>query len=156
VPALLLSGTGLFLARSLRDPRERGRAAGLFCLSGAVGCVVLGVGWARAGFGPQQAFESRYTVFAIPLICSILLYCDLGSNRGLAEFIRMSTFMYACILLPLNSTVGKQRGEFMHAILRNFERDMVHGVSAPELARRHGKFIFLSDREPELTRLLLE
>jgi hypothetical protein len=156
VPALLLAGAGLLLARSLRDPRERGRAAGLICLLGAVGCVVLGVGWARAGFGPQQAFESRYSVFSIPLICSILLYWDLGSNRGPAEFIMMSIFSYLCLLLPLNDMSGKQRGEYMHAVLHNFERDLRHGASAPELARRHGKFIFASNREQELSRLFLE
>jgi hypothetical protein len=156
VPALLLAFAGLLLARSIRDPRERRRAAGLVCLLGAVGCVVLGVGWARAGLGPQQAFEGRYSVFAIPMICAIFLYSQICSNRGINELIQMSIFIFACFIFPMNMLSGKDRGRATHAVMRHFEHDMVHGVSPLELARRHGKFIFMSDNEQELSRLLLD
>jgi hypothetical protein len=156
VAALLLAGTGLLLARGLGVPRERRRAAGLLLLMCATGCVVLAVGWTRAGLGPQQAFASRYCVLSIPILCTIFLSAILYSHRKLGKSLQISLFLLSCLMLPLNTRNGKTWGEYIGGFMRRFERDLRRGVPAPELARRHGRFIYVAGQEPFLSRTFLE
>src|SRR5262249_51954474 len=88
---LALCGVSAWLAviAWLTCRAERLRAAGLLLLLAAQGVMALGVGWGRAGMGPEAGFSSRYVTLTAPLLCCVYLLWILYGRPRTCRYVQI-------------------------------------------------------------------
>ena len=130
----LVSGlTGALLARVCwREPRERGRAAGLLLFLGAMAALALAIGTRRNGFEP------RYVLLAVPAWCCMYFAWSVYGSPRHERAARALFLALAGVVVWPNTRLGESYGQELRSHLAAFERDMAAGVPMHELIHRYG------------------
>jgi hypothetical protein len=136
---LLLTAVRLFVAFR-RDRGGRLRSLGLLLFLSSFVCLAVGIGWGRAGFGLEYAFESRYVALATPAVCAAYLAWEhLGKTAG--RVIQTALCSVACLLFVPNVDSGLQPARALHSHVVDFEHDVLAGIPRPELVARYHRLI---------------
>ena len=123
------------LLRACRRGEGRCGAAGFLAFLAGMAILVAGVGWGRAGFGPEQGFEWRYVTLSAPLLCWLYLAWEAYGPRSLGEFLPACLFTAVCILFWPNLQSGRDIGGGLRQLVGGLEHDASAGVPASVLAR---------------------
>ncbi len=133
---LLISGARL-IAVGTRQPGVRVQTIGFSLCLGAFLVLALGLGHARAGFGEYAGLTPHYVIFAAPGLCLAYLIWGIPAPTRAGRWVQGCLCVLTLALLPVNTTVGLQKGRFSRKDTRGFERDMLGGLSASGLADRY-------------------
>jgi hypothetical protein len=135
----LLTAAGLLVVVR-RNRGGRLRALGLLLFLSSVGCLALGIGWGRAGFGIEYAFESRYVSLATLTLCAAYLAWEhVGKTAGRVG--QTALCAMACLLFLPNVDSGLQPARALHGQTVDFEHDVLAGTPRLELAARYHRLI---------------
>ena len=148
---LLLVGI-VCLATSLfrRSSAERECALGLsFYLIGCL-AILLVAGYSRATLGPAYLFGSRYAIASVPTLLCLYFVWEFCGPAALKAPGRMVLFSLALSTLSLNWWIGLD--EFASRSEEHFksERDVLAGVSIPEIVSRYWNTIYYSEDKLEV------
>lgn len=146
--ALIGSSALIVIWAALFGPVEgRPRALGLLCALAAMGSLVLGMGWGRAGSGEFVGLEPRYATLIAPLWLAAFFAWDLHSIPAVRRVLLTSLFAVNLVLLWPETRLGLDAGREKAAKAARFVRDVREGVPLHRLARRHTPFLFPSQDE---------
>jgi hypothetical protein len=157
VGGLLGATVLLIVANWLKRPGERLRALGLLLFLGAMVSLALAVGWGRSGLGPKQAFLSRYTTSAVPLLIAVYFAWELYGGRVSRPFVQASLLAMACIVLWPNAQLAEAQAHLRRRVVKRFEHDLQSRMRACDLVDRYqGCWPLLPDpKEQSLAQLLM-
>jgi hypothetical protein len=142
VLALALATAALLFVHIFRRDGERPRALrlGLF-LVGMVG-LAGGIGWARVALFWGAPFESRYVTLSVPFLCAIYFSWELAPQRRVGQFVQMTLFLIAALLLIRNREYGYHEAAEAYADRQAVLKDIRSGTPRLEIARRHCGFLY--------------
>ncbi len=142
--ALALIGASMLIAAraALFGPAEgRPRALGLLLAFAAMGSLILGLGWGRAGAGDLAGLEARYATLVAPLWLAIFFAWDLHSPPAIRRVLLTSVFALNLVLLWPETHLGIEAGRDRAALAAQFASDVRDGVPLHRLIRRHTPFL---------------
>jgi hypothetical protein len=138
---LALVSTGLLARVWYQKPWERARALGLFMFLGTTGCLAVGIGVARSGFGPGAGYETRYVPLAMPVLWGLFFIWELYGARVGRLVVGACLLIPLLLLWPLNVMELIQYGARHRKKLDAVEGEVRAGKSAVEVVTRYGKFL---------------
>ncbi len=140
---VLIGSSALVAARAgLVGPAEGlPRALGLLCAFAAMGSLVLGLGWGRAGSGEVAGLEPRYATLVAPLWLAAFFAWDLYSSPAVRRVVLTSLFSLNLVLLWPETRAGIEAGGQQEARAEQFLRDVRDGLPLHRLVRRHTPFL---------------
>ena len=126
---------------------RRPRAIGLLFAFGALGSLVLGLAWGRAGTGVYAGLEPRYATLVVPVWLVVFFLWDLYTTPALRRIVLTGFFCLNLVLLWPETRVAIAYGRAKAASAARFERDVRDGVPLYLLTRRHTTFLHRSQDE---------
>jgi len=142
------------LYRVFRDrPEERVRAVGLLCFLGGVSSSALAIGIGRAYEGPRAGFMERYMTLGAPLLCLFYLQFTLYSSSAVKIHLQRALALLMCFLLLVNMPKGLRYATDYQLLMTSLKNDMQAGLSANDLAIRHGEDLGFAPTEVFAQRL---
>lgn len=135
-----------------RNEEQRWRAAAVLVTLATSAVLALGIGFGRAGDGPN-GFANRYVGLPIPLVCaSFLAWISFGPRavRPLVQGVLAIAMSAAVVLVNVES--GAEYGRQRRDVSARIERDVAAGTSVRTLATRYAHD--LDPEVPRLTRML--
>lgn len=142
VLSLFLLSVAALVLTWYRRPENRCRTLGLLFFLGALGSLILGLGWGRAGYGAGAGFALRYPVLASPILCGVYLAWVLVKSRPISSLVQFGLLLLACLTLPVNTMVGLSLAASRRQLGMEFERDARSGLPPSTLAERHAYWLF--------------
>jgi hypothetical protein len=130
----------------------RPRAVGLLFAFGALGSLVFGLAWGRAGTGVYAGLEPRYATLVVPVWLVVFFAWDLNTTPTLRRIVLAGLFCLNLVLLWPETRVALEYGRGKAETVARFERDVRNGVPLYLLARRHTSFLHRS--QDEVVRML--
>jgi hypothetical protein len=128
-------------AATLGPAEGRPRAVGLLCAFTALGSLVLGLGWGRAGSGELAGLEPRYVTIVAPLWLAVFFAWDVGSSPAVRRVVLTGLVATLSVLLWPNTRAGLEFGREHIRQARAFERDLRGGTSPYLLVKRYTPFL---------------
>jgi hypothetical protein len=125
----------------------RPRAIGLLCAFAALGSLVLGLAWGRAGTGVNAGLEPRYTTLVVPLWLLAFFAWDQFSARAVRRVVLTGLFALNLVLLWPETRVALAYGRAKAANAALFEQDVRDGLPLYLLTRLHTPFLHRSQDE---------
>ncbi|MCD4726153.1 MAG: hypothetical protein K8R46_00685 [Pirellulales bacterium] len=136
-----------------RQPRQRVRAAGLFCFLGGIVTLALAIGVGRAFEDPQAGFMHRYMTLAAPLLCLFYLQFTLYGSPAVRIHLQRAMAVLMCGLLLVNMPKGLRYAEDFRRLMTRLEADIRSGIPPADLAIRHGEALGFATEEVFALRL---
>ncbi|MEM7716653.1 MAG: hypothetical protein AAF349_24350, partial [Cyanobacteria bacterium P01_A01_bin.68] len=124
-----------------RKDVEKQRVLGISIFSLGVTALALGIGHGRAGLVPTVGLPMRYVTLAVVGFLSAFFIWELYGKPLHKKIFQRGLLILMCILLPWNTNMGVQWGNWYLAGMNKFEQDVVSGIPASELAKRHKDFL---------------
>jgi hypothetical protein len=150
VVVLALLSAALLVLVWCKQPLERPRAIGLLMFLGAMGCLALSIGIARAARDPHAGYAPRYVTLAVPILYCIYFIWELYGPPDARRLVQMSLFTVTCMLVPLSWQETVSRGESHGEEMAKVEEDITAGTSPSVLAERHAGFLYgVQDDDPK-------
>jgi hypothetical protein len=147
---LLFGLSGLVLVFSwISRPEERRRTQALLFFAAGLGCLALGVGWGRSGFGEEAALEPRYVTIAAPFLCGVYLIWSVQPGRA-AQVACGLLSLSLCAALPFNMNHGFNAGKVSCYRADMFLRDLRDEMGIMGLAKKYSEKGFLQIHRPAL------
>lgn len=140
--AFIVVSFGLVGFAILRRPVERERAIRLGLVLGAMVSLAIGMGWARASFGPFALFVPRYVTLATPFLCAAYLAWELIGRAQLRKLVQMAFLLCAAVLAMSNHEIGKRTAEVNFRVRSAFYKDVAAGLSLKVLVSRYYGFTY--------------
>jgi hypothetical protein len=138
VLALVLVSVACLLLVWRQQPSERLRASGLLLFLVALVCLALGLGWGRAGLGPDSGFASRYQTLAVPLLVCIYFTWATYGPPAVSRLVQLGLFGLMCVSYALTASPALAWGRAIRAQQDAFQRDLAARVPLSVLADCHG------------------
>jgi hypothetical protein len=137
--AVILAVCFVCLVCQVRNRRifDDARILGLAAYMASCLAVAATVGIGRYAWGEPTIFNSRYVTAAVPPLLGAYFVWEFCGPRRLVPLGRMVLFSIVCGFLSLNYERGKDRGQKLHDLALDFEKDRSAGMSIPELVSRH-------------------
>ena len=126
---------------------ERPRALGILAAFAAQGCLVLALGWGRAGSGEFAGFESRYVTLICPIWIAVFFTWDLYASMVWRRVVLNTLVSAYLILLWPTTQKAIDVGRALSEQANQFVSDIRAGEPIYRLARRHTPFIYPSQDE---------
>jgi hypothetical protein len=154
--AAVLVPAGLLVLRGLRRPgaaRRPALALGLF-LAGVV-ATAGAVAYGRAALVPTEGLADRYVIVTVPALIGAWFVAQRLGGNGVRRLVQGLVLAGAVLLLPVNWQRGYEWRDWYVGEMRSVERDLDAGVTAEELADRHGDFLMHWDHDELVRRIEL-
>jgi hypothetical protein len=154
--AAVLGPVALVLLRAVGRPgpeRRPALAIGLF-LAGIV-ATAGAIAYGRAALVPTEGLADRYVITTVPVLVASWLAVQRFGPPGVRRAVQLLVVVAAFALLPLNWRQGHDWRDWYVGEMRAVEREIDQGVTAEELARRHGEFLMHWDEEELVARIEL-
>ena len=152
--AAVLGPAVVVLLRAVRRPgaeRRPALAIGLF-LAGIV-ATAGAIAYGRAALVPTEGLADRYVITTVPVLVAGWLAVQRFGPLGVRRAVQLLVVVAALALLPLNWRQGYDWRDWYVGEMRAVEREIDQGVTAQELARRHGEFLMHWNEEELVARI---
>jgi hypothetical protein len=154
--AVMLGLTALtlvFLGRAWAfRPGERPRIFGLAAFLVTILALGAAVGWGRGWAGDQAGFQDRYITMATPLVCWLAFACRLYAPTAIGRQAPNALFAALCVFVWPNTQAGLERGREGLERARALSSDLIAGVPAYQIVRRHTPY--LNTSQDDILRLM--
>lgn len=141
--AIVLVGSLALIVELLRgDPTRRGRLIALCLFQGSMIGWILGVGWGRSCFGPEEGFEDRLVTPAAMTLCPLFFIVELCGPIRARRWITGGLVGLILGLLPLNMANGHKDAHGMFGLLGAAEHDLEKGMSLWHFMKTYAPHIF--------------
>ncbi len=150
VPAVVL------LVRAVRRPGpDRRPALALGLLIGGMAATAGAVAYGRAALVPTEGLADRYVIITVPAVVAAWFVVQRFGAAGVRRLVQGLVLVGAVVLLPVNWQQGYEWRDWYVGEMRAVERDLDAGVTAEELADRHGEFLMHWDQGELVRRIEL-
>jgi hypothetical protein len=139
--ALILLATASLIRAWLARPVERGRILGLLAFEAAVICLAFGIGWGRAGVGPDIGLSVRYTSLSVLLLCCLYFVFLLYSPPWLGSAVPAALAMVLAVTWWPSTREGLTYGRNLRTNFADFEDAVNAGVPPFVLADHYSRSI---------------
>jgi hypothetical protein len=140
VGGILVFSVGTLLVTWWRQPLERVRCAGLLLFLASLVSLALAIGWGRGGISSaanHQGFSYRYSMLAVPLLCSVFFLGEISGRAAVARFVQMALFTCLGALVVPNTQAALFFAQFKVANVKAVEVDLQPTYTSKQLARKH-------------------
>jgi len=135
VISLVIMTLGRLVKILRRDPAERVRAWGMFCVIGGLLSLALALGLGRDGF------EARYVTLLFPLLCAIYAVWTIYPPLRWPQAIPVTLLICSAAAFFPNARSGIYYARDVRAHLAAFEKDLHAGKSTPSLIAHHYRYL---------------
>ncbi|WP_169978821.1 hypothetical protein [Tautonia rosea] len=142
VAVLIVAAFVVIMRSALVRPADRTRALGLLACWGAMGMLVLGTGWGRAGLGDLAGAQERYVSLATVALLIGAVAFEVFGPGATARLVPMSLFCLLCVVLWPNTFSSIESGRSTKMQSESFVTDLRSGVPRFLLVRRYTPFLF--------------
>jgi hypothetical protein len=131
-----------------RSPQMRLPAAGFLLFLGAAAVLAFGVGWGRAGMGTGAGLQPRYVTLMVPALACVYFVWQCASP-AISRLMQILLFTLASISLPISAREALEFRRFRTQQMEAFKTDLLSGMPASLLVRRHIAFLDHFAEAPE-------
>ncbi len=145
--AVLVISAAAFLFYWLKRREDQLRSWGLFMFLGAVGLLVVGVGWDRSGpnWDAAECLHPRYVTMMAPVLLWIYFSWCLFPVRWFGQWVQAALLVGMCLLLPYGIQSCRDYESEVHEWVTSLQSDMNHGVPASMLTERYHEYLYWLD-----------
>ena len=134
---ILLTTTSIVIRNSWRsNPAERWRTAGIISFLVSMAVLALCIGWGRGGWADDAGIRRRYSMIAVPILCSSFLAWESLRGSAMARASRAILVALAAAAYLLNIKPALEFGRMRSGHFHSLRADITSGFSVRELAAR--------------------
>jgi hypothetical protein len=115
---------------------------GLLAVVGAVGVLILVIGYGRGPYSEVLGLNTRFTTLTVLMLCGIFYVWEYCPRRGIARTAQAVLCLLVAGLLVGNTRVGNQGGRSLSRTLDLFEKDLQAGLPAEQFAVRYPGYFY--------------
>lgn len=152
VVAVAISAAVVAIRAVIRDAEQRWRAIAVLAALSTSAVLALGIGFGRAGDGPN-GFANRYVGLPTPLVCASFLAWIVFGPRAWRPIVQgVLAIAMGVAVVFVNVEYGAAYGRQRRDVTESIERDVAAGTSIRTLALRYANE--MDPEVPRLTRML--
>jgi len=123
-----------------RDGQARATVLGMGGFLGAIGLLILLIGYSRAAYVPTIGVPTRYALFSAPMLCVAYLAWQMYGRRGVRAG-QAILVVVVILILPLNVVRGFGWRAWYVDGMEAVETDLAAGMTPDDVAKRHRAFL---------------